>query len=116
MDRRGFLTGSAIAVAATPAVAAIGGGKPNGRRLSTHEQDPSYPEWKRLIAQGRKVTAYLNGVALANCATADENLGYVECAIVDREGGYIFTVDDSVGRTDHFAIKIMYGNVRIVIE
>lgn len=85
-------------------------------RLSTHELDRSYPEWKQLHDAGRKMTAYLNGERVEHCATADEELGYVESAVPDRRTGRPFCLDDTEGQTDHIAIQVRYGVVKIEIQ
>lgn len=85
-------------------------------RLSTHHLDASYPEWKRLHEAGKKMTAYLDGEKVEHCSTADEELGYVECAVPDREHGKPFCIDDTKGQTDQIAVQIRYGAVTIEIQ
>ena len=85
-------------------------------RLSTHEADVSYAVWLGLRDAGKVATAYLNGEKVNHCATADEELGYVECAIPERGTGALFCITDVKGTTDHVAVQILYGKVKIEVH
>lgn len=85
-------------------------------RLSTHEEDPSYHVWVGIRDAGKVATAYLNGEKVRHCSTADEEIGYVECAIPERGTGNVFCLGDAKGRTNHVAIQILYGKVKIEIH
>jgi hypothetical protein len=55
--------------------------------------------------------AYLDGVKLTHCLTADEELGYAECCKLDDNGNVVV----SKANPDEIETEIRKGVVRVVV-
>ena len=54
-------------------------------RLSTHEDDPGFIAWKKLVTDN-DIDIFLDGVEIKSVETADEELGYVLHCVLDADG------------------------------
>ncbi|KRA63119.1 twin-arginine translocation signal domain-containing protein [Rhizobium sp. Root651] len=109
MNRRGFIKGAALAVAAAPAAASASVIKPNGIRMSTDKADPGYRAWCIAMGDGKKPKVFLNGVEQKHCSMADESLGEVKRAVLTPSGNL------AIGR-DEILEEIVYGDVKILVD
>lgn len=109
MNRRGFLKGAAVAVAATPAVASAAVLKPNGIRMSSDKDDPGYRAWCIAMGDGKRPKVLLDGVPQKHCTMADEARGEVKRAVLTPSGNIAKGYDD-------FLEEIVHGDVRIILE
>lgn len=109
MNRRGFLKGAAVAIAAAPAAANAAVFKADGIRVSSNKDDPGYRAWCIAKGDGKTVRVYLNGVEQKFASMADEARGEVRRAVLTPNGNL------AIGN-DEVLEEIAYGDVRVTIE
>ncbi len=110
MDRRTAL--SVLGVGAVGAVCStVASSKP--LRLSSRQGDPGYEPWLRLAEAGRYPKVFLDDVEQSHVETADETEGMIVRCILDE--GEVFVIETGGKMTDHVAIEVVYGRVRIEV-
>jgi len=85
--------------------------EPGRIRVSSVQGDVAEPFWASLIAEGKTVRVYLDGVEQPLADTADEQRGYIVRPATDSRGGIFVNT-----HTDQVIRETMFGEVKVVIE
>ncbi|MCO6050846.1 twin-arginine translocation signal domain-containing protein [Mesorhizobium sp. RP14(2022)] len=108
MDRRAFLRGSAVAVAAVPAVSSVPAMASGSRVISCRPEFPGYREWCILNGDHKRATVYLDGVEQKSAVAADEGAGTVTRAVRTPFGNLAVDIHkgDVLEETVHGRVEI----------